>query len=188
MSGEDLIEESREMIAQAAPRGGRVCPGLVMDLLLDAGSDHQGPANIGKFHLVRVVPGHVLQITGRDGQHGFGHFVLAVAKRLGAGDGIQGIRALHGNLGFRVLGRAVGGASFDAAPPVKITGPALDRAQGGPDLPGRSGIAALGTQFQVGTEGFEGAVRFAGGLGERQRRGGCRRSGGMEWRRLFDNF
>ena len=90
---------------------------------------------------------------------------MAVAEGFGAGGGIEKLLALDGAGGFGVLLGELSGVVFDAASPIEVTRPAFDGAEGGPDFSADGGVAALGAEFEVGAEGFEGAIGLAGGLG-----------------------
>ena len=133
---------------------------------MDTGSDFQGFAGVGKAHQVEVVTVHVFEITLGSVEEGFGQVVLTVAQGFGAGSRIEEFFTLHGAFGFGILLRPASGAGFDATPPIEVMGPAFDGAQGGADFSADGRIAAPGTEFEVGAEGFGSAGGFAFGLRE----------------------
>ena len=161
----DLVEQGRELIAQAASRCGGIV-GRPTGLLAETRGDSQGLAGIAKIHLVQVVIFQAFEMAFGDLEDGFGQGVLAVTEGLGAGRRIEQYFALQGVFGLGVFVGTLSGAGFDAAAPVEIARPALDGAQAGADFSADGGIATLGAQFQVSAKGLKGTIGFAPGLGK----------------------
>ena len=155
------------MVAQGGTISGRRVVYIAGRLAAKTGRDFEGFAGVGKAHLVRVARIHDFEVPLGGIEEGFGQGILAVAEGFGAGGGVEKLLALDGAGGFGVLPGELSGVVFDAASPIEVTGPAFDGAEGGADFPADGGIAALGAEFEVGAEGFEGAIGLAGGLREK---------------------
>ena len=165
-----LVEEGGDLILEAAAgRGSGV--GGVAGGGSQAGGQFEGFAGFGKSHLVRVVGIHGFEAALGGIEERFGQGVLALAEGLGALGGIEELLALEVAFGLDVLAGEVSGASFDAAAPIEVTGPAADGAVADADLSGGGGEAAFRAELEVSAEGFEGAVGLALGLGEGEGRG-----------------
>jgi len=162
---EDLIEQGGELLLQAASWNGgvgRAGGGLVSE----PGSDFQSFASVGEAELVQVVRVHIFEKVLGGIEEGFGQDVLAVAEGFGAGRGIEAVFAIDDTFDFGSLLDELGGAGFDAAAPIEITGPAFDGAEGDADFAADGSVTTTGTELPVRAEGFEGAVGFAAGLRE----------------------